>query len=113
MSELSKHATIAIAAFQQHATLSRAALRARANISDDMARSALSELSARQLVREVAGGFKVTPTGWKWRRPQGFKPPSYIEETSSLAIGRLVSLFIGWAPTPDKLIAEHWLHRGL
>ena len=113
MSDMSNHATIAIAALQQHGTLSRAALRVRAKMSDDAARSALAELATRQLVREIAAGFKLTRSGWQWRRPSSFKRPPYIEETAGLAIGRMVSLFIGWAPTPDKLIAEHWLHRGV
>ena len=55
----------------------------------------------------------VTKRGKAWRRAVTTRKPGTITESKGIATVLALNISMQWAPTPDKLIAEHWLHRGM
>ena len=55
----------------------------------------------------------VTKRGKEWRRAVTTRKPGTVSEIKGLASGMALNISMQWAPTPDTLIAEHWLHRGV
>lgn len=74
----------------------------RAGISEARANNGALALCEAGLASLRGIMLTLTDDGKAWRPEPRPDPP--IEETPGLRVGRMVALFMGWEPTPERLI---------
>ena len=111
--ELTSSARAVIEALQERSPLTIDALAHEACLTRE--RAINGALRACDMGYAKMRGIKVavTASGKEYRRAGMARKPGTLIERESLATGLALNISMQWAPTPDKLIAEHWLHRGL